>query len=318
MARKISERLSTADVAKYEATRYKGDQKLINQREQRIVRELLAVAAAGRGDLVALDVPSGFGRFSPAILESVRNLVSFDRSETMASRARERSRALGAAAFASGVCDIRSLPFADRSFDVVLSMRLLHHLHSAADRQAMFAELFRVCRGHLVISFYDRTPIHRAQRAMTALVKPKRRKSPLFFFGMRQFRAEAAAAGFEVLAVKAPIRGLHAQRVALLFAKPRVARRPESIEGELALAESAIEAKELDRAIWHLLAAREHGASGVLVDDRLWQVCRLRAALEEEPARKREAYMRYKTFCPRGKHLEELRKIELAEEEEEA
>lgn len=316
MARKISERLSTADVAKYEATRYKGDQKLINQREQKIVRELMAVAAAGRADLVALDVPSGFGRFSPAILESVRHLVSFDRSETMASRARERSRALGAAVFASGVCDIRSLPFADRSFDVVLSMRLLHHLHSAADREAMFAELFRVCRGHLVISYYDRTPIHRAQRAMTAIVKPKRRKSPLFFFGTRKFRAEAAAAGFEVVAVKAPIRGLHAQRVALLFAKPAIVRSEREIGGELAAAATALEAKEFDRAIWHLLAAREHGAQAAMIDDRLWQVCRMRAALEEEPARKREAYMRYKTFCPRGKHLEELQKIELAQEEE--
>ena len=50
--------------------------------------------------------------------------------------------------------------------------------------------------------------------------------------------------------------------------------------------------------------------TNALVDDRLWQVCVMRAALEEEPARKREAFMRYKTFCPRGRHVEELPEIE--------
>ena len=215
MARKVSERLSTADVARYEATRYKGDQKLINQREQKIVRELLHRAAGGRTDLRALDIPCGFGRFTPAMVEVAGWLVDFDRSDSMATRARDRATAAGADRPGFGVADIRALPFREASFDVVLSMRLLHHLSKEEDRAAMFRELHRVTRGHVVISYYDRSPLHRAHRALTGIVKPSRR-IPLFFFGTRRFKREAAAAGLETLEVRSPIPALHAQRIALL------------------------------------------------------------------------------------------------------
>ncbi len=220
MAQKLSDRLSTADVARYEATRYRGDQKLIDRREQAIIRELLALAAGGRRDLAALDLPCGFGRFSPALLEVASWLVDFDRSESMAMRSRDRAAELGARSPGFGVADIRALPIADRSFDVVLSMRLLHHLRDPADRKAMFAELARVTKGHLVTSFYDHAPLHRAQRAVTAVFKPKRRASKLMFLGTDVFEREAREAGLELLEVRAPL-PIHAQRIALL---KRVAR----------------------------------------------------------------------------------------------
>ncbi len=216
MARKISERLAPTDVARYEATRYRGDQKWIDRREQAIVRELLAAAAAGRRDLVALDLPCGFGRFSSALVEIASWLVDFDRSDSMAARALARAQAIGGVPADAGVADIRFLPFADRSFDVVLSMRLLHHLHDPADRAAMFRELARVTRGHVLISFYERTPLHRWQRWLSGAVLPKRRRSKIFFFGTPSFLREATAAGFTLLELRAPMPGLHAQRLALL------------------------------------------------------------------------------------------------------
>lgn len=212
--RPVSERLSTTDVARYEATRYRGDQKLIDRREQRIVRALLARAAAGRRDLKAIDVPCGFGRFTPALLEVASWLVDADRSDAMAGRARDRALSLGAQAPGFGVADIRALPFATGAFDVVLSMRLLHHLHEKADRDAMFRELARISAKHVVISYYDRTTLHRWQRSLSGVFKPRRRKSKIFFFGT--FKEEVEAAGMRVIAEDAPMPFLHAQRVALL------------------------------------------------------------------------------------------------------
>lgn len=216
MARKISERLSPSDVAKYEATRYSGNQKLVDRIEQRQVRELLHAAAGSRTDLKVVDVPCGYGRFTAALLEVGGTLVDADRSDTMAARARDQARAMGVGSAESAVVDIRALPFADRSFDLVLSMRLLHHLFERADRDAMFRELHRITRDQVVISYYDRTPIHRIQRKLSGVVKKKRRNSRIFFFGTDAFTEEAQAAGFAVEEIRTPLPLVHAQRLARL------------------------------------------------------------------------------------------------------
>lgn len=219
MARKISERLTTDEVAHYEATRYAGNQKLVDRIEQRIVRELLAMAAGSRKDFVSLDVPCGYGRFSAALLEVSSRLIDADRSTSMATRALSAAQAMGAKDPGSAVVDIRALPFASATFDVVLSMRLLHHLHDRPDRDAMFRELARVTREHVVISYYDTTVAHRLQRKIAGLTSAKRRRTKIFFFGTDRFTEEATTAGFEVRAVKAPLALVHAQRVALLRKK---------------------------------------------------------------------------------------------------
>ena len=219
MARKVSAaRLSTEEVAHYEKTRYSGNQKLVDRIEQKIVRELLgmAVGKMDKAAVSALDVPSGYGRFTPALLESCGSLTSFDASASMAGRARDQARALGAIDPKAGVTDIRALPFADRSFDVVLSMRLLHHFHEREDREPMFRELHRVTREHLVISYYDSTPAHRLQRKIAGIFSKKRRNSRIFFFGADRFRDEAEKAGLRIVAERAPLPMLHAQRIALL------------------------------------------------------------------------------------------------------
>src|SRR5207302_8671897 len=122
-----------------------------------------------------------------------------------------------------------------------LAMSRLPEIASSEERAAALRELFRICRGHLVISFFDRTPIHRAQRAVSRIVK---RRRPPSFLGIDAFRREAAAAGFEILAVKAPIRGLHAERIALLFATPRIRRSAAEIAVELGEAQAMLDSRE--------------------------------------------------------------------------
>ena len=204
------------EVAVYEAKRYQGDQKLLNRREQAILAELLATVAGGRRDLRALDVPCGYGRFCEVLLTVASRLVDVDRSEVMAARASERARELGAKDTRGVGANLTALPFPDGAFDVVLCMRLLHHVFDEKDRAAMFRELARVTRKHVVISFYDRNPVHLLQRRLTTLTNKKRRRTPIYFYPAEQFRREIEAAGFSIREYRVPVRFVHAQRIALL------------------------------------------------------------------------------------------------------
>lgn len=208
--------LSSQEVAAYEAKRYKGDQKLLDRREQVILAELLGIAAGGRKDLQSLDVPSGFGRFCEVMLSVSARLIDADRSESMAARASARARELGGKETGGVGADLTALPFPDGTFDVILCMRLLHHIHDPEARQKMFAELARVSRKHVVISFYDRNPLHQLQRTLTEITNKKRRASRIFFYPVEQFRAEIEKAGFAMRELRVPVRLVHAQRIALL------------------------------------------------------------------------------------------------------
>lgn len=217
MARKTF--LSSQEVAAYEAKRYKGDQKLLDRREQAILAELLGIVAGGRKDLVALDVPSGFGRFCGVLLGVASRLIDADRSESMAGRASARARELGGKDTGGVGADLTALPFRDGTFDVVLCMRLLHHIHDPHARAKMFAELARVSRKHVLISFYDRNPLHQFQRTLSAITNKKRRASRIFFYPVEEFRKEVEEAGFTMRELRVPVRLVHAQRIALLEKK---------------------------------------------------------------------------------------------------
>jgi len=210
---------NTQEVVSYEATRYKGDQKLLDRREQAILSELLGIVAGGRRDLHALDVPSGFGRFCAVLLQVSSRLIDADRSESMALRASTRAKELGGKETGGVGADLTQLPFRDGQFDVVLCMRLLHHIHDAQARQRMFAELARVTKKHVVISFYDKNAIHQLQRTLSTITNKKRRASRIFFYPVAQFRAEIEEAGFQLRELRVPVRLVHAQRIALLEKK---------------------------------------------------------------------------------------------------
>ena len=207
---------SPQEVVVYEAKRYKGDQKLLDRREQAIIAGFLSTVSGGRRDLEALDVPCGYGRFSNALLSVSSRLVDADRSENMASRATARGRELGAKDVAGVGVDLVALPFPDRAFDVILSMRLLHHIGDPAVRALMFRELSRVTRKWVITSFYDTNPLHQLQRGLSKLTNAKRRKSKIYFYPATTFRAEVEAAGFTVRELVVPVRFVHAQRLALL------------------------------------------------------------------------------------------------------
>lgn len=99
-----------------------------------------------------LDLACGTGRFWPVIDRCATTIVAVDNSEAMLHEALAHARpnphrlAVCGSAF--------RLPFRDRSFDVVVCMRFLHHLAHSEDRVEALAEFRRVARHGAVVSLW--------------------------------------------------------------------------------------------------------------------------------------------------------------------
>jgi ubiquinone/menaquinone biosynthesis C-methylase UbiE len=92
-----------------------------------------------RGNERALDVGCGAGALALALAPLVAEVVGVDRVPQLLALARERAPAN--ASFAEG--DAESLPFDDASFDLVATMRTLHHVRRP---ELVIQGLERVCR----------------------------------------------------------------------------------------------------------------------------------------------------------------------------
>jgi ubiquinone/menaquinone biosynthesis C-methylase UbiE len=87
----------------------------------------------------ALDVGTGAGALALALAPLVREVVGVDREPALLEKARERAPAN--ATFVEG--DATALPFPDAAFDLVATLRTLHHIHRP---ELAVAELVRVTR----------------------------------------------------------------------------------------------------------------------------------------------------------------------------
>jgi SAM-dependent methyltransferase len=209
------------EVADYERRRYRGlDQRWVQGREVRILRRALGLIEAETPDAPskrALDAPCGYGRFSGLLIEAGYRPVSCDLSLAMVRRSRAKD---SVSPIPMGIVGnvTRGLPVRSGAFSLVFSLRLFHHLHQTEERRAALREFARATEGWLILSFYQATPLHRAQRALRRRVKKSRTRIKMIT--AREFREEAAEAGFRVVRVFPLFRGIHAQHIALLE-KPR-------------------------------------------------------------------------------------------------
>ncbi|HVU34305.1 MAG TPA: class I SAM-dependent methyltransferase [Opitutaceae bacterium] len=101
-----------------------------------------AAAATTPQAKAVLDLGCGAGNYSLKLRELLPDarFTLVDLSVPMLERARAR---LGPAAAEVRPADIRSLEFADHSFDVILAAAVLHHLRTAREWEEMFGRLHR-------------------------------------------------------------------------------------------------------------------------------------------------------------------------------
>jgi len=127
-------------------------------------REMACIVAALDGltpGSRVLDLPCGSGRLEAMLVKRGFDVVAADYSMPMIEVAR--------AYHAEGVLadpatrerlrferqDVMSTTFEDQSFDAVICNRLLHHYPEPGTRRRILAELARICRGRLIVSYYD-------------------------------------------------------------------------------------------------------------------------------------------------------------------
>jgi ubiquinone/menaquinone biosynthesis C-methylase UbiE len=124
----------------YERERSRGYHALVDE------LEVEAVAPLVRGQRV-LEVGCGTGLILQRLARSARSVYGVDLSPGMVRRAQERG-------FPVSVASATALPFADESFDMVCSFKVLAHV---PDIRRAIDELVRVTRpgGHLALEFYN-------------------------------------------------------------------------------------------------------------------------------------------------------------------
>lgn len=156
--------------------------------ERRVVRR--ALSATGVSQARVLDLPCGAGRLTPLLLPFARQLISADYSPAML-RVFQRQRGLPCT-----VADAFHLPFGDRTFDLVFSARLSHHISDDDLRAAYVREILRVSAQWAVFTIFDTRSLKNVLRSLRRKVSKKRPKNT---FTREQVQALTAECGFELV-----------------------------------------------------------------------------------------------------------------------
>lgn len=195
----------------------------MHRREVRCIKRVLGTLPPGSS---VLDLPCGTGRLLPALLRRGYRVTEADSSPHMIEQARGTLARIGGCEdhVRFVVADATSTGLPDCSFDAVICNRLLHHFPDSAIRRRVLAELARVSRGRIVVSFFCSlawdSAVFFARNALTRRHPDDRLPIPY-----ATMSADAKAAGLRITRVAAVRPGIskqwylgleHAQAPALL------------------------------------------------------------------------------------------------------
>ncbi len=166
-----------------------------NRTEQRLLQKLFTRLSPGNIE-TALDIPCGYGRLFPILHTVAPHVVESDYSEFMLQSARRYHEASGSVAAQYVQNDALDLHFEDRSFDLVLSVRLCHHIRDHEERLQYLREITRVSRCWVIFTYADHASLKNRLREIRRRVYPKRSKWTL---KAKEVKETADAAGFEVV-----------------------------------------------------------------------------------------------------------------------
>jgi len=136
----------------------------VDHRERWIVSSLAELCEPFE---TVLDAPCGTGRMSG--LYPTKQVTAVDLSPSMLEHVKDMQ---GIVAVQQG--DIEKLEFPDNTFDLVMSIRFLHHLPDETTLEHCLGELARVSAGHVLVSYFDTFALQNLRRWL----KQKRRKRP--------------------------------------------------------------------------------------------------------------------------------------------
>jgi ubiquinone/menaquinone biosynthesis C-methylase UbiE len=115
-----------------------------------------------------LDVACGTGRITVALADLTLHVTGIDLTAAMVDQGRALQMEAAVTNVDWRVGDVLPLPFADRSFSLVVSQAAFHHF---ADPAAVLAEMARVCSDDGRIAINDMSPDPRTADALNAAEK---------------------------------------------------------------------------------------------------------------------------------------------------
>jgi len=156
----------SSEGSRHHRDKYRGWGKFFTHRaECAILHRLLA--RAGRSEEI-LDAPCGAGRFLPVTAQFTDKVCLADLSPQMLDVAREQ---FGDRAFSYTSLDLRDLPESCPTYEGVVSLRLTHHIYDEDVLEAYFANLSRLARRWIIVTFRDahapRTVVRRTIRSLS-------------------------------------------------------------------------------------------------------------------------------------------------------
>jgi SAM-dependent methyltransferase len=169
-----------------------------NWNEQRLLKRLLKAVAIERFDGWALDLPCGYGRLYYVLRDLGASVVEADWSFHLLTAARLYHAEPGQSPPPAGYvrATALSLPFRDRAFGLVLSVRLSHHIRDHEERLRYVREMMRVSGQWLVFTYFDTDSIKNRTHEFRRRFNGKRSKWTLH---SREVREVSQSAGFEVV-----------------------------------------------------------------------------------------------------------------------
>jgi len=207
----------TLDRKTYLDRRYRRVQSLVNRREQGLVAGLLAKIEPRPRQI--LDIPCGHGRFTPLLRPAAaERIVCSDLWQRHLDALAAAESAEGTPILLRQADLLGRLPFDDREFDLVFDFRFFQHVSDDEQRRHAAAELVRVSRRHLIVSYYRAGSLHTLQQSLRRVLRGRRYK--VTFQRGAAFRALFTDLGCRVLGESALLPFLHAQRVLLVETPP--------------------------------------------------------------------------------------------------
>ena len=193
-------------------------ERINNVREQNLVRTLLA--GIPREDIrgLSLDLPSGYGRLNPLLSKVSPRVVEGDWSFYLLQEARSYLadlRGRQPIGFVRGTA--LTLPFRDRAFDLVMSVRLCHHISEHAERMQYVREILRISGKWVVITYFDTASIKNRINAFKVGFTGKRGKWTL---SRADVAGVATESGYDIVRTEALSRLFSGHNYAVLRRNP--------------------------------------------------------------------------------------------------
>jgi SAM-dependent methyltransferase len=161
-----------------------------NQREWQCIEQALHGVGAGAQ---VLDLPCGSGRLEPLLEAKGYRVTAADASPHMLQQAVDAYRgSSGRQELPAHMRflrrDVMHTEFADGEFDAVICNRLLHHFPTPGLRRRALAELMRVSKGPLVVSYFSNFALSALRFHLKNRLsgRPRNDRVPIWFHVLEQ------------------------------------------------------------------------------------------------------------------------------------